>query len=448
MHHWFTRAGCVIFSMMFAGSVPAADIWVNTSSDGAASPTLCQLRDAIVAANTDTATDGCVAGSGMDRIRFADTVTYIVLESDLPDITADLEIKGPGRDVLVIDGDDTYGILNSVFSGVGTFILRDLSLVQGTRTQGGCIRFAVDALMIIEDVKVEACAATQSGGGIFVFSDVSNPRFEFRRLLVQGNAAPSSGGISMSSPNTYEILIEDTMFLNNRATAANGNAGGLSISGPVDAVISRSAFVLNEATNIGSAMIVGFNGTNVRLEHSTVTQNAAGVGFNSDSGGAVRVGGHLTLFNTVVAGNTEASAQHNSRDIKLGADNGAAITSEGYNFIGSNEGSATVFAAGTHINGDQVGTHAAPIDPLLLALANNGGPYMTVMPSGTSPLVDKGSCPGQQADQRGYQNRLTELRIIDDLSISNSADGCDIGAIEVKAFSPEPLYADGFEEED
>jgi hypothetical protein len=447
MSSWLGRVSWAISLATIAGNVSAVDIWVDSSSDGAASPTLCQLRDAIIAANTNTATDGCVAGSGADRIRFMDSVTYIILESDLPQITADLEIKGPGRDQLLIDGDDSHGILNSTSSGVGTFILRDLTLAQGSRDQGGCVRFAVDESMIIEDVKIEACSATQFGGGIFVFSDVSNPRFEFRRLLVQGNVAPSGAGVYLTSANQYEILIEDTMLLNNRATSATGSGGGLNIYGDVDAVVSRSSFVLNEAANSGSAIIVGNSNTTVWLGHSTITQNELGVGVNSDSGGALLVYGQLTLFNAVVAGNTEASALHNVRDIKLSADLGGSITSEGYNFIGSNEGSSSVFPAGTGLNGDQVGTHAAPIDPGLLALADNGGPYMTVMPNGTSPLVDKGSCPGQAADQRGYQDRLTELRIIDDLSIANSDDGCDIGAIEVKALSPEPLYADGFEEE-
>lgn len=431
----------------FAGHLLAVDILVNTSNDGAASSALCQLRDAIIAANTNAATDGCVAGSGTDRILFASDVTYILLQSALPLITSDLEIRGPGRDQLVIDGDDTYGIFDAGSPGTNFFTLRNLTLTQGSHANGGCVRVFVDERVIIEDVKLEACTATQSAGAILATSGASNARYEFRRLLVQGNVAPFGAGIQVSSDQS-EVIVEDVMFLNNRTTGTQGTAAGLYLSLNSNVLISRSSFVLNEAANIGSALSIVNAQTTVRLEHSTITQNVITAGINSLSGGALFVSGQLTMFNSVVANNTEQSDDHDVRDILLRTSTGGVIISEGYNFIGSNQGSASAFPAGTSPNGDRAGTHAAPLDADLAALADNGGPYMTVAPEGTSPLIDKGSCPGETTDQRGYQNPLTELRIVDDASLPNWDDACDVGAIEFKAGPPQLVFADGFEDAD
>src|SRR3989344_1698657 len=46
----------------------AANITVNTTADELNSDGDCSLREAVQSANTDTAVDGCTAGSGTDTI--------------------------------------------------------------------------------------------------------------------------------------------------------------------------------------------------------------------------------------------------------------------------------------------------------------------------------------------------------------------------------------------
>jgi hypothetical protein len=65
-------------------------------------------------------------------------------------------------------------------------------------------------------------------------------------------------------------------------------------------------------------------------------------------------------------------------------------------------------------------------DPQLGALASNGGPTQTRLPSGTSPVLDKGIAGGLATDQRGA------VRPFDFPGITSSpgGDAADMGAVE------------------
>jgi hypothetical protein len=66
-------------------------------------------------------------------------------------------------------------------------------------------------------------------------------------------------------------------------------------------------------------------------------------------------------------------------------------------------------------------------DPILQALASNGGFTQTMLPGAGSPALDAGSAFGLTTDQRGL-GRPSDLP-----SIANFSDGSDIGAVEVQA---------------
>ncbi len=66
-------------------------------------------------------------------------------------------------------------------------------------------------------------------------------------------------------------------------------------------------------------------------------------------------------------------------------------------------------------------------NPILISLANNGGPTPTNALFPTSPAIDAGSCDGTTADQRGLP------RPVDVTDLVNTDDGCDIGAYEFQA---------------
>jgi hypothetical protein len=75
-------------------------------------------------------------------------------------------------------------------------------------------------------------------------------------------------------------------------------------------------------------------------------------------------------------------------------------------------------------NGDQVGTAAAPLDPMLGGLANNGGPTQTMALLSGSPAIGKGdtntcqNVPINDKDQRGLARN------------SAARSACDVGAYD------------------
>src|SRR5215203_266787 len=90
-------------------------ITVNSNSDEANNADgKCTLREAIVAANTDTASGveagECGAGSsgGSDTISLGGVTGTITLLSALPAITSEMTLSGPGLSQLSISGNNTF----------------------------------------------------------------------------------------------------------------------------------------------------------------------------------------------------------------------------------------------------------------------------------------------------------------------------------------------------
>ena len=141
------------------------------------------------------------------------------------------------------------------------------------------------------------------------------------------------------------------------------------------------------------------------ITNCTFTANTA-----AEGGGGIYTGFGVTVQvrNTIIAGN---------HDDVLGE-----LVSLGYNLIGDGD-SVTI----TPMIGDQIGTRAMPIDPLLGPLADNGGPTQTHALLPGSPAIDRGGpVSGLTTDQREFP------RPLDDPAIAppEGGDNSDIGAVE------------------
>lgn len=90
----------VILFSLTARPARAASLIVSTAADTVADDGECSLREAIIAANTDTAsgttTGECVAGSGTDDIDLTSAPSPITLGSQLPAVTSEIDITGDG----------------------------------------------------------------------------------------------------------------------------------------------------------------------------------------------------------------------------------------------------------------------------------------------------------------------------------------------------------------
>lgn len=196
---------------------------VDTSLDVFANDGLVSLREAISAANTNSAvTTDVLAGSDTetDIITFSPSLagkTITLTVSDLY-IYDDLDIKGLGQDFLTIDANS----IDRVFYIYGSTTVVDISAVTitggFTANDGGGIYNAL-ATLTLTDVTLSGNATDTIGGGIY--NDVGT--ITMTNSHVDDNSSDTSGGIT----NTIVIIGENmddyigTLYLNNTVVANN-----------------------------------------------------------------------------------------------------------------------------------------------------------------------------------------------------------------------------------
>jgi CSLREA domain-containing protein len=227
------------------------------------------------------------------------------------------------------------------------------------------------------------------GGGIF-----NSATLTVLNSLISGN---STGNNSFGSNNNGGgIASFASLTLVN--TTVSGNSTGQEIAG-----IGGGVFVFNQATLI-NCTVTGNN---------TPGDNANGVGgFNST----------ITLANTIIAGNGDSP---NDKDLQNTLFSEATFISQGFNLIGNADGVSAFNGVG-----DQIGTTAAPLDPHLGPLADNGGLTLTHALLTNSTALDAGSNAlakdpnvTLETDQRGA-GRIADSLDPDSLAV------VDIGAFE------------------
>ncbi len=436
-------AAALVALLAAAAPARAVVMIVTTLDDADAAEGECSLREAIVAANTDTAYRECPAGFGADEIEIA-PAGPITLVADLPQIVAALTVRGRGPGDTVIDGGGAFEVFHMTSATAGNNELLRIEALQvtgGLAAEGGAIYVGRNRALEVVDCALVANEATLEGGA--VRGDRPVTVLVERSSLVDNHAATQGGAVSIDIVD--DALFVDSTFAGNRAEGASG--GAIHAQSVDQVVIRRSTLSGNSAASDGGGISSVVSA--LRVESSTLVGNLT----DSDAddvgdGGGLSIAGPVqaALVDSVLAGNDD-----DSPTASLCPDGfqklGAAVVTEGFNLVGANDCIAGNFPAGEpNVHGDLVGTAAAPVDPLLGPLGANGGPTATHPPMAASPVVDQGSCPGAVADQRGYGNLATGLRIIDDPQVTDFADGCDIGAVEAGAVSLEGLvFADDFE---
>ena len=224
------------------------------------------------------------------------------------------------------------------------------------------------------------------------------------------------------------LIVNTATFANNFAIGGDGGDGGQTNGGLNCGAHGKGGFAYGGA-------IANNNAATVNIKHGTISGNnaqAGNTGVNQGgankppqlvaegAGGGIRVGpASVTLENTIIAGNTAANGLGDTTGAPTPGPNvDGAVTSNGHNLLG-----VTTEATGFTGTGDQTGAN-----PMLAALADNGGPTQTMKLLTGSPAIDAGVAAGATFDQRGMP------RTVDDPGVVNAAtsDGTDIGAYEAK----------------
>ena len=262
---------------------------------------------------------------------------------------------------------------------------------------------------------------TNSGGTAVTINDFINNASNLVEMHDLTVANASGEGLTNSDDLTLNnVIIENngTRGISNvgTLTMTNSTIRGHSGDSGVALFTSGNATLtgVTVSGNSGSSSIVHTqSGGSTSLVNVTISGNSAGTAVLSTSGSTVEI-----LNSTIV--NNPGGAMANYATITLqnsilannGSDNCLTnITSLGNNIEDGND-------CNLNQGSDQLNT-----DPLLNALANNGGPTFTHYPEEGSPAIDTGSnsaCPAN--DQRG------ETRPMDGDEVGSAI--CDIGAVE------------------
>jgi parallel beta-helix repeat protein/predicted outer membrane repeat protein len=397
------------------------------------------LREAILAANADAAAD---------TIDFAPSVTgtiqlTIVAHVGELAITNDLAINGPAAGLLTIRAfvgtaaaGDGARVFNVTDGNNETF--KNVSISGLTITGGDPVASDGAGIHSRENLSLTACtisgnvATNRSGGGVFT----SFGALVVTNSTISGNTAYRGGGIYTGDNTT----ITGSTISGNAANAIGGNGGGGIVTADGDSntlTITNSTISGNSANSNGGGILVANPDPNaVAITHSTITLNRADA---NSSGGGSGGGIHsnsaaVNIDHTIVAGNL--------RQASTRSDVSAAVATR-FSLIGDNTG-ATI----TDNGGNQIGTGAAPVNPQLGPLANNGGSTLTHAFLAGSPALDAGD-PAAAAgavnvplnDQRG----AGFARIADGNFIAGAR--IDIGAYEQQSIQAASLIVDTLTDE-
>jgi hypothetical protein len=310
---------------------------------------------------------------------------------------------------------------NGVVTITGSTIAHNFSGVTG----GGFGDENAQGVLVVQNSLFLDNSAVGDGGGI----QTGGPTTTITASEIKGNSSSASGGGIFANGVTLTVL--DSTVAGNTAPLVGG---GLEIqttgTGAAGSTITSTTITGNSALNNapGATFGGGLDFTDVGGTTGTLTLLNDTINANSSllGGGLTRgAGGVVTVQNTIIAGN---QATNGNPDFL--AQGGTVFTSQGGNLVGINNAGDTTFNQA----GDQVGTAAAPLDPLLGPLGNNGGP--TVGVGGPSAdlqslvLETEALLPGSPALHKGNLNGAPTT---DGRGFTLGGGTIDVGAFQTTA---------------
>jgi CSLREA domain-containing protein len=322
-------------------SMPAGNtITVNSTFDLAnGADSLCTLREAITAANSNTASGAtggeCVAGSstGSDTIDLTGLTGVITLTSVLPNISSNATINGPGSGVLTIQrgGPMPFTVFTISSSAIAT--------ISGLTIQGGAPNSSNEAINNSGTLSLTDCVVSGFGSGL---------------------------------ANTGQF----TLTISNSVISGNLNGGGISnIFGTINLV--NSVVSGNSSGAFGPGIANSFGTLNVI--DSTITGNSGG-----DRAVNNGIGGTATILNSTISNNSNGGILNNGNLSMIGGSitgnaNGGGIVAGGNSVIegvtiSNNSNNSTNFfgGGGVFITGSGPSSATTIINCLITSNSTNG----------------------------------------------------------------------------
>lgn len=405
-------------------------------------------------------------GGGL-KARSSGTLKYDVTITDST-ITGNTAITGGG----IIGGTGSGPFGGAIMTISGSHITGNHATSGSSSSGSGGGIYSIGGSLEVQGSTVSGNTSTNAGGGI---TSITKYGTGLTNSTISGNTSARGGGLEIIGYSGYTnnfakynpVHVLNTTISGNHAakgagvdigaalpgtpvkieaSTISGNQGGAGSFGggllvekyvysPVNVVDST---ISGNTAAHGGGVSLSYGGTSklfgqgrnsqgsVAFDNSTIASNAAtasggGVylGQYTSGGSPVEKSGTATIASTIVAGNTAAGA---AQDLARPA----TSTTGGFNGAFSliqQPGSAPILSNHAVIEG---------VSPQLGSLGNHGGTTATMVPSGSSPVIDQGHAPGWlNSDQRGAPRTINVPGMIEPAG----GDGTDIGAVELPASS-------------
>ena len=359
------------------GATEAQYLLVTTASDVVdANDGVLSLREAVALANADPDLNIITFDPGLT----GDTITLTGGELALTDdVIINGDVNGDHKADITISGNGSSRVFHVSGSGIDVE-LDSLTLTNGHATAvGGAILTGADTTLTVVDTTVENSSVLGEGAGIASYGT----------LIVTG---------STLSGNTAGLY-----------------GGGVYVTVDQSATFTNTTIDGNTATTYDGGGITAGQDATLTILNSTITDNGAG-----RFGGGVHLfqGATATVTNSVVALNTAGTS---GADV---AETGTPSTLiAGHSFFGTN----------VAIDTDNGGNINNGGDPLLAALADNGGPVATRSPLDGSSLIGAGDNASLPLDVNDvdHDGNTSEVLPLDARGAARIIGGTvDIGAVE------------------
>lgn len=408
-----------LLTLSFTATVGQTTFTVSSDNDDGPG----SLRVAITSINSSTAT-------GPFTITCT-TAGPISLTAALPDITKSCSIIGVNATRTIIERSSSALTRFRIFtlpSTTNNIHLQWLTMRNGYApgvSDGGGI-LTQGNLVVDQCLVTQNRTNNQNGGGIYNL----NGSVTVVTSTISSNTGSFGGGLSQFTGGT--LVVANSTIENNTGNIAAGGIASIAETSPASVVVVNS-LIRNNTTSAGSGGGIGIDaipatypssltlinstlsrntGTTASCEVQIVRTSTAYIDHCTITGSSVYTSvissGTIIIQNTVVANSVGSAISTYSLGV---------ITSLGHNLATDNPASFTA-------TGDQTNT-----DPLLLPLADNGGPTLTHALSCHSPAINAGIASETTADQRGlpylgtpdvgaYEFQTTPLSV--SISASNS----------------------------
>ena len=326
--------------------------------------------------------------------------------------------SGAAAQVVTTTANTGPGSLRQAISSVlpGGYVVFTNSLSGGTITLSSEI--AINTNLTIDATGLQGGITLSGNNATRIFNINSGSTVSMHGLTFTGG----NGSGSADTGSGGAIRIVGKLALTGCTFTGNNAAfGGALFNNHGTATLVQCTLTGNSAEDAGA--IANARGT-LAMTSCTLALNNAADSANVSGGGAIDSyisASAVTMTNCIIAGNTSASG--NGPELWL--EDGSLMA---VNCLIGNGADSTLTNG---VNGNLVGSGAAPINALLAPLGNYGGSPQTMPPTAGSPAIDAGSDAVTNVvttDERGFP-RLSGAHV-------------DIGAVEVNSNSLVTTVAD------